>query len=74
MTAVDRIWDEDLAKSIFETVEKASFCPVSETKKRSKQSSARLYDLTTLQREANRLHSLPASRTLQIAQALYEKT
>ncbi len=70
---VDRIWDKDLAESIFETVEKASFCQVSESKKRSKQSSARLYDLTTLQREANRLHSLPASRTLQIAQALYER-
>ena len=33
----------------------------------------RLYDLTTLQKEANRLHHLPASRTLQLAQALYEK-
>ncbi|HAF58557.1 MAG TPA: DNA topoisomerase III [Opitutae bacterium] len=70
---IDRIWDEDEAKLIYDAVEQASFCPVSETKKRSKQSSPRLYDLTTLQREANRLHSLPASRTLQIAQALYEK-
>lgn len=70
---IDRIWDEDEAKSILQIVEQASFCSVSETKKRSKQSSQRLYDLTTLQREANRLHSLPASRTLQIAQALYEK-
>ncbi len=70
---IDRLWSEDEAKSIFEVVEQSSFCPVSETKKRSKQSSPRLYDLTTLQREANRLHSLPASRTLQIAQALYEK-
>ena len=70
---IDRIWDEQMAQSIFESVEQSSFCPVSETKKRSKQSAPRLYDLTTLQREANRLHSLPASRTLQIAQALYEK-
>ena len=70
---IDRIWNEDEAKSIFQIVEQASLCPVSETKKRSKQSSPKLYDLTTLQREANRLHSLPASRTLQIAQALYEK-
>jgi DNA topoisomerase-3 len=29
--------------------------------------------LTTLQREANRLHSYPASRRLQIAQSLYER-
>ena len=70
---IDRIWDEDDAKSNLQVLEQASFCSVSETKKRSKQSSQRLYDLTTLQREANRLHSLPASRTLQIAQALYEK-
>ena len=46
---------------------------MSETKKRSPQISSKLYDLTTLQREANRLHSLSASRTLQIAQSLYEK-
>lgn len=70
---IDRIWDKEEAESIFEIVEQASNCPVTEAKKRSKQSSPRLYDLTTLQREANRLHSLPASRTLQIAQALYEK-
>ena len=70
---IDRIWDESNAQSIFEQVQQASFCPVSETKKRTKQSSPRLYDLTSLQREANRLHHLPASRTLQLAQALYEK-
>ena len=70
---IDRIWDQNDAEQIFNSVDQAKFCAVSETKKRSKQSSPRLYDLTTLQREANRLHSLPASRTLQIAQALYEK-
>ncbi|MFM9090621.1 MAG: DNA topoisomerase, partial [Verrucomicrobiota bacterium] len=32
-----------------------------------------LYDLTTLQREANNRFGLPARRTLQIAQALYER-
>ena len=70
---IDRIWDESSAQSIFDQVQQASFCHISESKKRSKQSAPRLYDLTTLQREANRLHHLPASRTLQIAQALYEK-
>ncbi len=70
---VDRIWDEEAARNIHNAIGHASLCPVEETKKRSRQSSGRLYDLTTLQREANRLHSLPASRTLQIAQALYEK-
>src|SRR5690606_28285449 len=33
----------------------------------------RLYDLTTLQREANNRFGYSARRTLQIAQALYEK-
>jgi DNA topoisomerase-3 len=70
---IDRIWDKEEAELIFKEVEQASLCPVSETKKRSRQSSPKLYDLTTLQREANRLHHLPASRTLQLAQALYEK-
>jgi DNA topoisomerase-3 len=46
---------------------------VSEEKKSSSQSSPRLYDLTTLQREANNRYGLSARRTLQIAQALYER-
>ena len=70
---IDRIWEQNDAEQIFNSVEQAGFCAVSETKKRSKQSSPRLYDLTTLQRKRIALHSLPASRTLQIAQALYEK-
>ena len=53
--------------------ETGQFLPCFGDKKRTKQSSPKLYDLTTLQREANRLHHLPASRTLQLAQALYEK-
>ncbi|MGA0164843.1 MAG: DNA topoisomerase, partial [Bdellovibrionota bacterium] len=30
---IDRIWDESTAQSIFDQVQQASFCPVSETKK-----------------------------------------
>jgi len=41
-------------------------------KKGSTQAAPRLYDLTTLQREANNA-SAAARRTLQIAQALYER-
>ncbi|MGI8481454.1 MAG: DNA topoisomerase, partial [Chthoniobacterales bacterium] len=44
-----------------------------EQKKSSSQASPRLYDLTTLQREANNRFGLSARRTLQIAQALYER-
>ena len=46
---------------------------VTEEKKSSSQASPRLYDLTTLQREANNRFGLSARRTLQIAQALYER-
>lgn len=46
---------------------------VTEEKKPTTQAAPMLYDLTTLQREANSRFGLPAKRTLQIAQALYEK-
>ncbi|MEI6107290.1 MAG: DNA topoisomerase, partial [Opitutae bacterium] len=46
---------------------------VSEEKKASTQIAPKLYDLTTLQREANGRYGFPAKRTLQIAQALYER-
>jgi len=70
---IDRLWDQEEANSILAEIQSNDSAVVSETKKRSPQSSGKLYDLTTLQREANRLHSLSASRTLQIAQSLYEK-
>jgi DNA topoisomerase-3 len=70
---VDRLWDKEEADAIFAAIQEATTADISETKKRSPQSPGRLYDLTTLQREANRLHSYPASRTLQIAQSLYER-
>ena len=69
----DRIWDKEKADEIFQVVQSSNTAEISETKKRSPQSPGRLYDLTTLQREANRLHHYPASRTLQIAQSLYER-
>ncbi|KAB8030647.1 DNA topoisomerase 3 [Fluviispira multicolorata] len=45
----------------------------SETRKESKEIAPQLFDLTLLQREANRKFGMPASRTLQAAQRLYEK-
>jgi DNA topoisomerase-3 len=45
----------------------------SETRKESKEIAPQMFDLTTLQREANRRFGMPASRTLQAAQRLYEK-
>ncbi|MEE1275456.1 MAG: DNA topoisomerase III [Fibrobacteraceae bacterium] len=46
---------------------------VSETTKPSTQKCGPLYDLTSLQREANNRFGFSAKTTLQIAQALYEK-
>jgi len=43
------------------------------TKKEQKTAPPRLYDLTTLQREANRMFALSAKDTLNLAQCLYEK-
>ena len=43
------------------------------TKKQKKEQPPKLYDLTTLQREANRLFGYTAKQTLDYAQSLYEK-
>ena len=46
---------------------------VTEESKSTTQLSPLLFDLTSLQRDANKRFGLPASRTLSIAQALYER-
>lgn len=69
----DRLWDQNEALEILNSIQSQTKAKISESKKRSPQASGKLYDLTTLQREANRLHHFPASRTLQLAQSLYEK-
>lgn len=68
----ERLWDKAAAEAI---VAKCEGKPglIEEEKKPSTQASPLLYDLTTLQREANARFSLSAKRTLQIAQALYER-
>ncbi len=70
---VDRIWDRAQAEAVLAAAQGRSPATVTEEKKASTQASPRLYDLTTLQREANNRFGLPARRTLQIAQSLYEK-
>lgn len=71
--AADRIWDEAKAKEILEQVKAAESAEISEKKTQSKQAAPKLYDLTTLQREANNRFSFSAARTLSIAQDLYQK-
>jgi DNA topoisomerase-3 len=69
----DRIWEKELADAVVAACQGQPVAVVSEEKKSSSQASPRLYDLTTLQREANNRFGLSARRTLQIAQALYER-
>jgi len=70
---IDRIWEKALAEAVLAACQGHPPASVSEEKKGSSQAAPRLYDLTTLQREANNRFGLPARRTLQIAQALYER-
>ena len=68
----DRLWDEARAGAIKKKCEgKAG--EVSEEAKPSTQLSPLLYDLTSLQREANSRFGFSAKSTLGLAQALYEK-
>ncbi len=69
----DRIWDRQRAASIIESLENGGIAHVSDIKKRTRQIAPRLYDLTTLQREANNRFGYSARRTLNLAQALYER-
>jgi DNA topoisomerase-3 len=69
----DRLWTEEAATAVLAEIGDEKIASVVDQKKRSRQTAPRLYDLTSLQREANARHGMPASMTLQIAQALYEK-
>ena len=70
---IDRIWDQEAAEAVVAACQGKPIAAVSEEKKASSQIAPRLYDLTTLQREANGRFGFSAKRTLQIAQALYER-
>jgi DNA topoisomerase-3 len=71
-TRADRLWDAASAEAIRAACigQPAS---VTEEAKPSTQASPLLYDLTTLQREANSRFGFSAKTTLSLAQALYEK-
>ncbi len=70
---IDRVWTKAVAEAVLAACQGQPLAAVTEEKKGSTQAAPRLYDLTTLQREANNRFGLPARRTLQIAQALYER-
>jgi DNA topoisomerase-3 len=68
----ERIWNRARAEAI-ERKCAGKTGVITEEKKPTTQVSPLLYDLTTLQREANGRFGLSAKRTLQLAQALYER-
>jgi DNA topoisomerase-3 len=68
----DRLWNEADALAIAAAVQ-GEPASVSEEAKPSNQAPPQLYDLTSLQREANSRFGFSARTTLSIAQTLYEK-
>lgn len=68
----ERFWSEREALAVAEAC-RNGLGTVEETSKRTRQMSPQLFDLTSLQREANSRFGFSAKTTLQIAQALYEK-
>ncbi|MCZ8252893.1 MAG: DNA topoisomerase III [Hylemonella sp.] len=68
----DRVWSEKEAKAIADAV-RGQTATVTEESKPSTQASPMLFDLTSLQREANGKFGFSAKTTLSIAQSLYER-
>lgn len=68
----ERVWTEEEADAVIERCNGKEGV-VEETRKPQRQSPERLFDLTSLQREASSKHGFSARRTLQLAQALYDR-
>ena len=68
----ERLWTQERAEQIVGEC-RGKTGEVHDEKRPARQLSPLLYDLTSLQREGNSRFGLSARRTLQIAQALYEK-
>ncbi len=68
----DRVWNERDAQAIVDAV-KSKSATVTEESKPTTQASPLLFDLTSLQREANGKFGFSAKTTLQLAQSLYER-
>lgn len=72
--AGERLTDEAQAKKIMETCAAAEAATVKTVERKEKtEKPPALYDLTTLQREANRMLGFTAQQTLDYLQSLYEK-
>ena len=70
---MEKIKTEDEAKTIAAACDKKQAVVSSVRKETKTVNPPKLYDLTTLQREANRYYSFTAQQTLDLVQSLYEK-
>jgi DNA topoisomerase-3 len=68
----DRVWSEREARAIADAV-RGKTATVTEESKPTTQAAGLLFDLTSLQREANGKFGFSAKTTLSIAQSLYER-
>ena len=69
----ERLFDEAAVRQMKAACEKSQAACTSLKKEKKTVSPPKLFDLTALQREANRLFGFTAKQTLDYAQALYEK-
>ncbi len=68
----ERIWSKEQAQAIVAACQ-GQTGSVDETRKPSKSAPPPLFDLTSLQRQGSSKHGFSASRTLQLAQSLYDR-
>ena len=68
----ERIWEKEKAQELCKKINQQS-AEVHDSAKRTTQLSPLLFDLTSLQREANNRFGFSAKTTLALAQSLYEK-
>ena len=71
--ASERLTDKTAAETLKTACEASQAVCVSVTREKKTVSPPKLFDLTTLQREANRIYGYTAKQTLDLAQSLYEK-
>ena len=69
----DKISDKDEAQNLQAACHERQAVCISAVKEKKKTGAPKLFDLTTLQREANRIFGYTAKQTLDYAQSLYEK-
>ena len=71
--ASERLTDKTAAETLKTACEVSQAVCVSVTREKKTVSPPKLFDLTSLQREANRIYGYTAKQTLDLAQSLYEK-